>query len=95
MDILTQVIFDNRFRFVADLTGDGVFTISDVSAWFRWVFFAPGDFVLLHLVNTGFGDFFEVSAQWMNGWVSGIFSFFAWVFVLLLAASLDGGHGEH
>lgn len=95
MDTLTQAFFDERFRFVADLNGDGIFTVSDVIAWFKWIYFAPGDFVLLHLLNTGFGRFFEISVQWINGWISGIFSFFAWMLVLLLAAALDGNHGEH
>lgn len=94
MDIWKQAILDDRFRFVADLTGDGLFTISDVSAWFGWVYFAPGDLVSILVLDTGLGNFFEISADSIGGLGSGVFSFFAWSMLFMwIAEALEGSHG--
>ena len=87
MDIWKHAILENRFRFVADLNGDGVFTVSDVGAWFNWVYFAPGDSIAILLLNSGLGNFLEISTDSINGLGSGVFSFFAWWMLFAVLAN--------
>jgi hypothetical protein len=42
-----------RWNIVSDMNGDGTVTISDAWLWFKWLFFAPGDFLLLLLMKYG------------------------------------------
>jgi len=91
MDIGKQVLLDDRFRFVADLTGDGLFTISDVWAWFKWVYYAPGDLIAILLLDTSLGNFLELSSDSLSGLGSGVASLLLWLLLLgFFAAALDG-----
>ena len=82
---------DARFSFVMDMNADGVFTISDLWEWFKWLYFAPGDLAAIFLMNTSLGNFLEVNFNTLSGVSSGIFSFFAWLVLFLWAVSaLDG-----
>ncbi|MFM9847698.1 MAG: hypothetical protein ACKVP3_11125 [Hyphomicrobiaceae bacterium] len=72
-----------RFRFATDMNGDGLFTISDVWLWLKWLFFAPGDGVLLFLMAfmPDISDFLEVDQGSMYGWLSGFLSAVLWIVV--------------
>ena len=79
-------ILDHRFKIVFDLNGDGAFTISDVWEWVKWIYFAPGDYLIIQLLNaevehTAVGRFFELSSVSIGGIASGAFS----AVVLLIA----------
>ena len=86
-------MFDPRqWGFVADMNYTGSITISDVSLWFKWLYFYPGDGLVYFSINRvpKFGQFFEISYNSYGGNVSGIVSFFVWIIVLgILAAILD------
>jgi len=71
-----------------DITGDGVFTISDVEAWFADAFFGPGDVVLSILMMTPIGRFFEMTPDWYGGLFSGLFSAGFWLFVISLISGI-------
>lgn len=91
MDIWKQAIFDDRFRLVADLTGDGAFTISDVWAWFKWIYFAPGDLVAILFLDTGPGNFLEMTVDSLSGIGSGVFSLLVWLLLFsFYMGALDG-----
>lgn len=86
-----SVLFNDRFRLVADLTGDGAFTISDVWAWFKWIYFAPGDLASILLLDTGLGNFLEMSVDTLSGLGSGVFSLFFWLLMFAFyAGAIDG-----
>ena len=79
-------ILDHRFKIVFDLNGDGAFTISDVWEWVKWIYFAPGDYLIIQLLNTEVGHtevgrFFELSPAYIGGIARGAFS----AVVLLIA----------
>src|SRR5712675_1416458 len=42
--------WDVRWIFLADMNRDGYVTISDFWLWIKWVFYAPGDWILLMLM---------------------------------------------
>ena len=65
-----------------DVTGDGVFTISDAGVWLNALFFLPGNKVLATLMETSLGRFFEMTPDWYGGWFSGIVSLAIWLIVL-------------
>ena len=69
-----------------DVTGDGVFTITDVGVWLNAVFFRPGNEVLATLMETSLGRFFEMTPEWYGGWFSGMVSAGFWLVVLWIIA---------
>lgn len=77
----STALLAERFRLVADMNRDGAFTISDIWAWFKYVFFAPGDLVIGLLYGSPAGRFLEIDLSALNGVGSGVLSFFVWVFV--------------
>jgi hypothetical protein len=84
---VSTAVLTERFRLVADMNRDGVFTISDIWAWFNFVFFAPGDLVIGVLYGTAVGRFLEISPGSISGVGSGVLSFFVWMFVWMVVAS--------
>ena len=65
--------------FEADMDQNGVITISDLWLWVQWLFFYPGDLLILGIMK--FGDihtFFELSSSTFGNWFSGIISFIFW-----------------
>lgn len=81
-----QAIFasNERWRFVWDMNHDGVYTISDTFLIFKWLFFAPGDWVLLMIMREApdMGVFLEMSPEAsLGGFGAGVISVFAWLVV--------------
>jgi hypothetical protein len=71
-----------------DMNFDGAFTITDIWLFLKSLFFYPGDYLIMHFINTGIGKFFEFSANDYGGFVSGLASFFAWLFIIFLPFGL-------
>ena len=68
------------WHFEADMTGDGVTTISDFGAWVGWLFYYPGDYILsLIIEDPTLGTFFEVSPTSYGNWFSAILSAVIWI----------------
>ena len=81
----SDLLWQKRWTFVADMNRDGVVTISDVGLWIKWMFFAPGDWCILMLMNyaPSVSMFFELSQSSIYGTASAIISAITWVFVFL------------
>lgn len=77
--------------FKADMDFNGIVTISDTWLWFKWLFFYPGDILILEIMK--FGDihtFLELSASTFGNWFSGIISFIVWfpfIFIVVIFLS--------
>ena len=87
--------------FGLDMNNDGVFTISDVSAWFAaiepwalWLVFLPGDFLLGWAMTTPVGTYFEMTPEWYGGWYSGIISGLAWLLLVVSVLAIAGNVDE-
>jgi len=85
-----------QWKFVYDMNGDGLITISDVWAWVGWLFYYPGDLViywtlsveeLAHRIKQ-FSTFFEVLPPSHGGWVSMLISLVFWLSVLLASGKV-------
>jgi hypothetical protein len=86
-------LWQARWHFAADMNGDGVFTISDVWLMAKYVYFAPGDALILSVmaVSPKLATFFEIDAGWLYGWVSSVISgiIWFWMFGTILWASIE------
>ena len=75
---------EGRWFFGKDMNCDGLFTISDVGLWAKWVFFLPGDGLLWVVMQSqGAAIFFELTPEIYSGWYSGITSGFVWFIVMI------------
>jgi len=77
--IYSQMEAERLWSFEADMDQNGAITISDIWLWVDWLFFYPGDFLILGIMK--FGDihtFFELSSNTFGNWFSGIISFIFW-----------------
>ena len=82
--IHSQMVAARLWFFEADMDQNGVTTISDIWLWVQWLFFYPGDFLILGIMK--FGDihtFFELSSSTFGNWFSGIISFIFWLSIIL------------
>jgi hypothetical protein len=68
------------WQFVADMNGNGAVTIRDVWPWMNWLFFLPGDWLILVVGPTAVGRFLELGPGSMGGPVSAGISFLVWWF---------------
>lgn len=61
-----------RWQLEFDMNHDGAITISDVWAWLMWLYFAPGDFIILGTVKyfPALAKFFEIDASMTYGRLS-------------------------
>jgi hypothetical protein len=84
--IAAGLAWNVRWSFAADMNGDGLVTISDAWLWLKWIFFAPGDLLLLLLMShgTSVALFFEINPASLYGALSGMFSVFIWLWVIVL-----------
>jgi hypothetical protein len=72
--------WDARWTIVADANGDGKVSVSDVWLWFQYVFFAPGDLIILWIMGLPkLASFFEIGSDNLSGWGSGFISTLIWV----------------
>jgi hypothetical protein len=80
--------WDVRWIFLTDMNGDGVVTISDFWLWAKWVFYAPGDFMLLALMlkAPSVAGFLEITTAMLYGWWS--FALSLWVWYVLVTGSI-------
>ena len=77
------LLWNARWHFAADMNGDGVFTITDVWLMVKYVYFAPGDLIIFaHLSDRELPTLFELDANWLCGWTSGVISGVIWFMVL-------------
>jgi len=71
--------------FKADMDGNGVVSISDTLLWVKWLFFYPGDLLILMIAqSTYLQTFFELSANTFGNWFSMIISFCFWFPIFLI-----------
>ena len=71
-----------QWTFVSDMNYDGAITISDIWLWVKWLYFYPGDgffYVLLHKM-IDIANFLEITYSDYGGLLSGIISFYFWIF---------------
>ena len=78
--------WDIRWQIASDMNGDGVVTIADVGLWIKWIFLAPGDFlVLLTLIYaTPIALFLEISTENISGFMSAALSLFTWLLIVVV-----------
>ena len=68
-----------QWAWVADMTGDGMVTISDVWAWVWWLFYYPGDIAIYGILKVEwFAKFFELTPAYYGGWLSFFISLVVW-----------------
>jgi hypothetical protein len=83
--------YDPRiWKFLADMNYDGLVTISDVWLWFKWLFFYPGDFIILYTIKilAPLATFFEISTDNYGGWLSGILSIISWLIIFKIIKNI-------
>lgn len=82
----------HRFSLAEDMNCDGRFTIGDVGLWLHWVFFLPGDALILLLLEQAapVAGFLELGPAYYGGWFSGFLSFFLWLATVLALGSVMG-----
>lgn len=69
-----------RWTFDWDMNGDGRFTISDIGKLIAWVFYAPGDALLLGIMlkAADFAAFLELTPKYLYGGWSFFISLVVW-----------------
>jgi hypothetical protein len=85
-----DLAWDKRWTFVKDANGDGIVTTADVSHWAEWIFFAPGDWLILAIMKhqPDAAVFFEMTPDLQSGLLSGILSLAVWLAVGAFLSSL-------
>ena len=80
---MTQ-LWNAPWRFAAEMHGSDVFTITNVWLMMKYVYFAPGDLLILSLMvaNPKLAAFLELDASKLYGWASGVISGIAWLTAL-------------
>src|SRR5262245_37854027 len=75
-----------QWSFVADMTGNGTVTVSDLWLWIEWLYFLPGD-GLIYLVMRylpALARFLELVPARFGGPLSLFISFGLWIVVVIL-----------
>jgi hypothetical protein len=67
------------------LVADGRYTVSDLWLQVKWLFYAPGDWVICFVGKTGLRDFFEISIYSLGNWFSATVGGVVWTFGLFFA----------
>lgn len=75
-----------QWKFVADMTGNGTVTVSDVWLWIQWLYFWPGDGLIYLVIRylPGAAAFLELSPGKFSGPLSLFLSFGLWIVALVL-----------
>lgn len=81
--------WDRRWM-LPDANGDGVITISDTSGFLEWIFFAPGDWMILMLMtrHPEAAQFLEISPDALSAEISGVLSLCVWLAIVLIVAAI-------
>lgn len=80
-----------QWALVWDMNYDGVFSISDVWLWFKWLYFYPGDLVMYVILQAPkLATFLEMTSDSFFGVASGVISGFVWLLLyVVIALQLD------
>lgn len=75
-----------QWEFVADMSQNGLVTVSDLWLWIKWLYFWPGDgLIYLAILKTpAIAEFFELSAAKYGGPLSLFLSFPMWILALVV-----------
>lgn len=78
------------WSFISDMNCDGVVTISDVSRWLGWLYFYPGDLLLMLIMREtpNVARFFEITDADYGKFVSFAVSGLFWLLCVTCAAVL-------
>lgn len=71
-----------------DLNRDGIFTITDVFIFVKFVACWPGNLLVNIFAPTAFGRFFEISRSDEYSWLAWAASVFCWFLVLAFIGSI-------
>jgi hypothetical protein len=76
-----EIAWAARWQFSWQMDADSIISISNALHSIGWIFFAPGDFILLEtmLHPTRLALFFNISPDDLSGFGSGTLSFLWWV----------------
>lgn len=77
-----------QWRFVADMSGDGIVSLSDLPHWGHWLFYLPGDAFIALFGATRVGTFLELTPASFGGSTSAALSVALWLLGLAVAAYL-------
>lgn len=75
-----------QWRFVADMSGDGIVSLSDLPYWGTWLFYLPGDAFIALFGTTRVGQFLELSPASFGGSTSAALSVALWLLALAVVA---------
>jgi hypothetical protein len=78
-----------EWKFISDMNGDSITTISDVWLWVKWLYCYPGDVVVFGILE-GFpsvAGFFEMDQSSYGNWFSVITSIPLWGMIFFLIFS--------
>ncbi len=80
-----------RWHVALDMNRDGTVTISDIWAWVPWLYYAPGDLVLLSTITylPEAAKFLELDTTMLSGRLSGSLSA---IFYLLWLVGVYSDH---
>lgn len=80
-----------QWAFKLDMNHNGSFTITDLWAWFKWLYFYPGDLIIKITISKipAFAHFFELTQNSYGGIFSGIVSFIIWFLLLILGSFIE------
>jgi hypothetical protein len=75
-----------QWEFVADMTGNGYVTVSDLWLWIEWLYFWPGDGLIWLVIRylPPLAAFLELNPGRYGGPLSFFLSFGLWIVVLVL-----------
>lgn len=78
---LSRANVSRQWRWSADMNEDKVISISDVRAWFGWLFYYPGDLVLDYTIvhQPWAARFFELTPADYQGRLSFVLSLVGWI----------------
>lgn len=85
MSDLGDRLWDARWQWAGDFNRDGVISVSDVWLGFQWIFFAPGDALILIIMRfwPSIAIFFEMNIDTLSGFWSGAMSVPVWLLALI------------
>ncbi len=77
--------------FLNDMTGDGIYTVSDIIAQLKWLFYLPGNLFMTGIIEgmPRLGQFFELSLKDCLGITSSIVSVLSWSMIWLMNKLLN------